>query len=304
MIERYVSPSELKRLLSALLVVLLFLALLAMFAFLVLPGIRNANTPAIDQANGAAAGPVGGVSGWLDPTDYPAERGRTVPPVDPATVMTPTPAMLARGQSLYATNCGSCHGTTGEGDGPAGKGLNPSPRRFTSKDNWVNGTRVDAIFRTLDQGIKGSAMVSYANLTKRDRMALVHYVRSLGKFDHGPEDPKALAELTELFAHSGEVIPNRIPVAAAMARLAAEYRRPTELSPAVVALDPGITDPFRAAQTLAGLPGWAGSDQALATGLALNPADNGFAPAVALYSADQWRALRNDLQHPAKEVKP
>ena len=59
MIERYVSPSELKRLLSALLVVLLFLALLAMFAFLVLPGIRNANTPAIDQANGGAIGPVG-----------------------------------------------------------------------------------------------------------------------------------------------------------------------------------------------------------------------------------------------------
>jgi hypothetical protein len=54
-------------------------------------------------------------------------------------------------------------------------------------------------------------------------MALAHVVQSLGAFDHGASDPKALAELEKLFASSGEVIPNRIPVAQAVEDLCREY---------------------------------------------------------------------------------
>jgi mono/diheme cytochrome c family protein len=298
MIERYVSPSELKRLLSALLVVIIFLALLMVFAFLVLPGVRNANAPPTDTM----PSPAGGETGWLDPTDYPAERGRTVPPIDPATVMAPTPEMLARGVVLYGQNCASCHGTAGVGDGAAGKGLNPAPRNFTKPEGWVNGSHIDGIFKTLDQGVKGSSMVAYTMLTKRDRMALVHYVRSLGKFDHGPDDPKAMQTLTSLFAHSGEVIPNRIPVAKAMARLETESRAPAAIpvdqDPALAA---AILDPARAAQTLSALPGWSASDQALARGIAAGAPGNGFAPGVALYSGAQWQALRGALNRTVKE---
>jgi len=298
MIERYVSPSELKRLLSALLVVVIFLALLAVFAFLVLPGVRNANAPAADMIRGP-----GGETGWLDPTDYPAEQGRTVPPIDPATVMQPSAEMLARGQALFAQDCASCHGPKGDGDGPAGKGLKPPPRRFTQPDSWVNGPRIENIFRTLNEGIKGSSMVSYSYLTKRDRMALVHYVRSLGSFDHGAEDPKALAEISELFAHAGEVIPNRIPVPRAMDKLQAEYQAPAAVPVGQdPALQAAIADPARAARTLAGMPGWAASDAALARGIAYGAPGNGFEPAVALYTGDQWQALRNALIRNIKEV--
>jgi mono/diheme cytochrome c family protein len=298
MIERYVSPSELKRLLSALLVVIIFLALLMVFAFLVLPGVRNANAPPTDTVLSAA----GGETGWLDPTDYPAERGRTVPPIDPATVMAPTPAMLARGQALYAQNCVSCHGPTGDGDGPAGKGLNPPPRCFAKPEGWVNGSHIDGIFKTLDQGVKGSSMVAYTMLTKRDRMALVHYVRSLGKFEHGPDDSKAMAALTDLFAHAGEVIPNRIPVAKAMAKLETESRTPAAIPvDRDPALGAAILDPARAAQTLSALPGWSASDEALARGIASGAPGNGFAPGVALYSGAQWQALRGALNRTVKE---
>ena len=302
MIERYLSPAELKRLLSALLVVVLFLCLLMVFAFLVLPGLRNANAPAAEQSS-RSPGPVPGVSGWLDPTDYPPERGRTVPPIDPATVMTPNPDLLARGKALFTGTCASCHGVAGNGDGPAGKGLNPPPRRFTQPEGWTNGYRITGIFKTLAEGVPGSSMVSYSYLSKRDRMALVHYVRSLGSFDHGAEDPKALADLTHLFASAGEVIPNRIPVPMAMVRLEQEavpvpplqLASPLVPPPGSAVLAAAVTDPARAARTLAGHPGWAASDRALAEAIVPGLPGDGFAPAVALYSDPQWQELRTEL---------
>ena len=297
MIERYVSPSELKRLLSALLVVVLFIGLLAMFGFLILPGLRNANKPATGTPFSAA----GGGNGWLDPTDYPPEHGRTVPPIDPATVMTANPELLAKGQALFNQTCVSCHGPKGEGNGPSGKGLNPPPRNFTRPDGWTNGFSRPAIFKTLAEGVKGSSMVSYAYLSKRERMALVHYVQSLGKFEHEPEDPKAVEALRTLFATSGEVIPNRIPVPAAMVRLEQEYTAPPPVPAGDPVLAGAIADPGRAASVLAHLAGWRASDQALAAGVAAGLPTNGFRPAVARYSPAQWRDLREALVRAVKE---
>src|SRR5208337_4745298 len=34
---------------------------------------------------------------------------------------------VERGAKVYAQNCGSCHGTTGAGDGEAGRNLSPPP---------------------------------------------------------------------------------------------------------------------------------------------------------------------------------
>jgi len=36
----------------------------------------------------------------------------------------------AKGKVLFEQNCASCHGTTGEGNGPVGTTLNPPPRNF------------------------------------------------------------------------------------------------------------------------------------------------------------------------------
>lgn len=298
MIERYVSPSELKRLISALLVVILFIGLVAVLAFLVLPGLRNANAP----DPGMALATPGGDTGWLDPTDYPPERGRTLPPIDPATVMTPNPALLARGKALFTENCVSCHGPKGEGNGAAGGALKPPPRNFTQPTGWVVGYRIDEIYKTLQEGVKGSAMMAYTYLPKSDRMALVHYVRSLGSFDHGPEDPKALHQLAEIFASSGEVIPNRIPVRMAMAKLEGEFKAPAPLDPARAAiLADAIADPARAAQALAGLPGWRGSAQALAKGIVPDTPGNGFKPGIACYTPAQWQDLLSALDREMKE---
>ena len=215
----YLSHDELMRLLTALMVVIGFIFIAAFFGFTIVPGLRyQAHT-----TSEAVVQPVQGETGWLDPTDYPAMAREVIPPIDPKTVMTPNPALMARGKALFAQNCATCHGAEGLGDGAAGKGLNPKPRNFTEQAGWKNGTRLEAIYKTLDEGIKGSSMVSYNYLSKKDRMALVHVVQSLGTFDHGASDPKAIAGLEKLFASAGEVIPNRIPVSRAITRLCQEY---------------------------------------------------------------------------------
>jgi mono/diheme cytochrome c family protein len=218
-INDYLSPEELKRLASALLVVLGFISIAAFFGFTVVPGLRY-------QAHTTPDAPikaVQGETGWLDPTDYPAMAREVIPPIDPKTVMTPNPALMARGKALYAQTCATCHGADGKGDGPGGTGLTPKPRNFAEKATWKNGTRLEDIYRTLEEGVKGSSMVSYNYLSKKDRMALAHVVQSLGTFDHGASDPKAIASLEKLFASAGEVIPNRIPVARAVDALCREY---------------------------------------------------------------------------------
>ena len=40
----------------------------------------------------------------------------------------------AAGKTLFTTNCASCHGDGGKGDGPVGKTLNPPPRDFTKAE--------------------------------------------------------------------------------------------------------------------------------------------------------------------------
>ena len=293
MIDRYVSPTELRRLISALLVVVGFIALVALFGFIVLPGLRF-------QAHTAQESPVVAVqgdTGWLDPTDTPITARQVIPPIDPKTVLTPNPELMARGKVLYAQTCVPCHGIYGKGDGPAGKGLTPAPRNFTANAGWKNGTRLEDVYRTLDEGLKGSSMASYNYLSKKDRMALAHVVQSLGAFDHGSSDPKAIAGLEKLFADAGEVIPNRIPLRLAVDHLVQEFQAapPLKNRAASPILQEAVLDPIRAAQTLAGILGWQTSERVLAKALLPGLPGNGFAPAVAGYSPARWKELRIGL---------
>jgi mono/diheme cytochrome c family protein len=290
-LDRYVSPAELKRLISALLVVLLFISLAALFGFIVLPGLRyQAHTPDTPPVQG-----VPGETGWLDPTAYPAARKQVIPPLDPATVMKPNAELIEDGRKLFQSTCATCHGMEGKGDGPGGKGLNPPPRNFTQAAGWKNGYHIDQVYRTLDEGIKGTSMAAYRDIRRRDRMALVHYVRSLGSFDHGAGDPAALEALAKSFAGSGQVIPNRIPVQEAAARLAREFQAPPALPALAPSLQPYLTDPAKAAQTLAGIPGWQSSEAVLARGVVATLPGNGFSPAVATCSPAEWKRLRDGL---------
>ena len=290
MIEQYVSPAEFKRLMSALLAVIGFICIAMFFAFLIVPGLRyQARTS--DETTVVA---VQGDNGWLDQTDYLPSRKQIIPPIDPKTVMTATPELLARGKSIFEHTCATCHGPAGQGDGPGGKGLNPHPRNFTANVGWKNGTRVEDIYKTLEEGIKGSAMTSFSYLSKKDRMALVHYVTSLGAFDHGQSDPKARAALESLFASVGEVIPNRIPVREAIELLVHEYKVPKAVNQCINAplFEGAVVDSGRAARTLSQLSADDGRNTSFAREIAFGTPNNGFAVKVDAFSMERWNQLR------------
>jgi mono/diheme cytochrome c family protein len=265
----------------------------AVFAGIVVPALVRERKPRLRPPSDQAV-PL--TVGWLDQSEAPARKGRDLPPVDPATVMKPTPALLARGDALFKQNCVSCHGDTGRGDGPAAATLNPRPRNLAQPDGWKRGYRITDIFTTITTGIKGTGMNPFDFIAPADRMGLVHYVRSLGAFDHGPEDAAATAALENQFRSKGMHIPNRIPVSLAINKMVAEQSPPPSVPApsgdnlAAALLRSAVVDRDRAARTVASTrhsEEW----RAVARAWTAGAPGNGFAPSVAAMTGDQWQTL-------------
>lgn len=304
MIEKYVDAQELKRLLSTLVVVMGCLIIAGLFASIVVPGLRNANQPETPTA----VEPVVGESGWLDPAEFPPQKGAEIPPVDPKTLMTPSAGLLVRGRELFEIDCTACHGSQGRGDGPAAPTMNPRPRNFANPDGWVNGYHAPGIYKTLSEGIRNTSMSSFDYLSKKDRMALVHYVQSLGAFSHSAASAQSVDALSQTLAAAGEKIPNQIPVSMAITKLEKESSTAPPLtveqddrSPAAALMRRVIVDPLRASQFLAQSRLWRISYQDLATAVALQMPGNGFSTSSAELNSAEWRMLYSEL---ARRIKP
>ena len=108
------------------------------------------------------------------------------PPVTTPPPKTPgTNELLTKGVSLYQEHCANCHGIGGDGEGPVAADLSTKPQNFTKGEYKFRSTMsgelpTDAdLFRTITVGIPGTAMESYQELSKPDRMALVAYLKTL-----------------------------------------------------------------------------------------------------------------------------
>ena len=278
-----------------------------LFGLIIVPALlRERQAPKAPPSDQPAAASVG----WLDQAEAPSSKGKDLPPVDPATVMTSTPKLLARGEVLFKQNCTTCHGDSGHGDGPAVNTLNPKPRNFSQSEKWTRGYRVTDIFTTLTTGVKGTGMAAFDFVVPADRMALVHYVRSLGSFDHGSEDAKATEELAQQFRSKGVHIPNRIPVSLAIKKMVQEQAQAPALklpaeddkSPTAELLRTVITDPSRVARTIAATENRADSAALARAWVACVPG-NGFAPALAGMSDTEWQEIKRALLG-VEEVAP
>jgi mono/diheme cytochrome c family protein len=95
----------------------------------------------------------------------------------------------AKGKQVYSLYCQTCHGEKGDGQGPAGKALNPPPRDFTKAEFKFGAADAD-LFNVISNGAaaqKGSdgttgspLMAPWGNvIPEQDRWALVKYIRTL-----------------------------------------------------------------------------------------------------------------------------
>ena len=146
------------------------------------------------------------------------KKGGVKPAMDLSLVKKPTPEYIAKGKELFISTCSSCHGQDGKGNGPAGGALNPKPRNFYSKEGWVDGRSLFEMYKTINDGIKGTGMSAYEYLPPSDRIAIIHYIRTFTDFPKITDEiVKKLDETYNLSA--GTKTPNQIPVKMAMSNI-------------------------------------------------------------------------------------
>lgn len=129
------------------------------------------------------------------PTESPAEGDSCA--VDGGMV-------LKSGRGLYMRHCSHCHGTSGDGNGPTARYLNPKPRdyrhgifKFTSTNDASRASSSD-LERILKYGIPGTYMPSFLLLKDDELHAIVEYVRFLAM--RGEYERKLATELSVDFS--------------------------------------------------------------------------------------------------------
>lgn len=93
----------------------------------------------------------------------------------------PTPESIAAGKKLYDTQCSTCHGAAGRGDGRmAASSPDPKPADLTDV-TWKHGSTDGEIFTLISDGSKGTSMRGFTSRMKTDDIwNVVNYLRTLG----------------------------------------------------------------------------------------------------------------------------
>jgi len=99
------------------------------------------------------------------------------------------------GRALYDKWCVECHGEKGEGDGPAASHMLPRPRDFMQARYQIRTTESGALptdadlLAVLENGMPGTAMPAWTNLSEAERHDLIGYLKSFSPFfeDEVPE---------------------------------------------------------------------------------------------------------------------
>ena len=98
---------------------------------------------------------------------------------DAALELPTKPLDVVAGERLYQSQCASCHGTRGLGDGPSAATLNPKPPALAN-DSLMRDVTPATMFRKISVGVSSTAMVAFASkLSADDRWNIVMYLGTL-----------------------------------------------------------------------------------------------------------------------------
>ncbi len=141
-----------------------FVFVLMLVLVLALSACGGGKTDSDDTSSGGSTATV--------PAEY---AGKTNPLANDANAAT-------AGKDIYATNCASCHGDTGAGDGPAGSALEPKPAALnnlgTKGDDYLN-------WRIHEGGAMepfNSSMPAFKGVLSDEQVwQVIAYIHTLGK---------------------------------------------------------------------------------------------------------------------------
>jgi len=81
------------------------------------------------------------------------------------------------GADVFNTNCASCHGPQGHGDGPAGAALDPAPKNLAELQTTAGD---DYLYWRIATGKEGTSMVAWLGvLTEEQIWQAVAFIRTL-----------------------------------------------------------------------------------------------------------------------------
>ena len=89
-----------------------------------------------------------------------------------------TPQLLKQGKTIFEQTCAPCHGSKGDGKGPAGVALKPPPTDFQKPlREWPNAKgNLEKVFEVISKGIPGSAMIAWPQYSDQQRWGLTYVV--------------------------------------------------------------------------------------------------------------------------------
>src|SRR4029077_7038593 len=102
---------------------------------------------------------------------------QTAPPTNPVNA---DETSISAGKKLFSSNCVSCHGETGLGDGKMATQLNPKPANLVD-ETWIHGSSDGEIFIVIRDGVKDTGMKAFGSKMPAHQIwDVVNYLRSIG----------------------------------------------------------------------------------------------------------------------------
>ncbi|MDD8017974.1 MAG: cytochrome c [Bacteroidota bacterium] len=148
--------------------------------------------------------------------DIPMQRGALIAPVNVTEVGVSSKSLIDKGALLFKTNCVSCHGDNGMGDGVSAAAMTIKPRNFHSSVGWKNGRKISQIYKTLQDGILTSGMPAFNYTPAADRFAIIHFIRTFAA-DFPVDSLSDLLDLERVYSLSkGTQLPAQIPIKLAL----------------------------------------------------------------------------------------